>query len=190
VDSAHAAGKRVFAHVNTKHDVRLALNAGVDALAHLPSGNDGISVDDEEFWLSAETIQRAGRDSVILTPTASLLVEDADPDTLGAEIDRQRTQLRQLHEAGVSIALGADEWRKTSRYEAFYLNEHDIFSPRTLLRLWTQTTPRAIFPTRKIEGLAPGYEASFLVLDDNPIEDFDAVRQIRFGVKQGFLLQP
>jgi imidazolonepropionase-like amidohydrolase len=188
VDRAHAASKRVFAHVNTASDVRIALDAGVDALTHLPSGNDGISVDDEPFWLSDDTIARAGRDSVILTPTASLLVEDADPDTLQAEIVRQRTQLRQLYEAGVRIGLGADEWRKTSRYEAFYLHEHTIFANETLLKLWAETTPRAIFPNRKIGHLTPGYEASFLVLDNNPIEDFGAVRQIRLGVKQGHIL--
>jgi len=185
VNRAHEAGTRVFAHVNTNKDVQFALDAGIDALAHLPSGNDGIGVSDEEFWLEGETIQRAGRDSVTLTPTASLLVEDADPDTLQKEISRQREQLRNLHEAGVRVALGADEWEKTALYEAMYLHEHKFFDNETLLKIWTETTPQAIFPDRKIGRLVQGYEASFLVLAENPLDKFEAVRSIQRGVKQG-----
>ncbi|PEN12672.1 hypothetical protein CRI94_14255 [Longibacter salinarum] len=188
VDRAHDVDKRVFAHVNTEKDVQIALDAGVDAIAHLPSGNDGVRTGEEEFWLSRTTIRKAGQDSVVLTPTASLLVEGADPDTLQAEIARQRKQLRQLHEAGVRIALGADEWKKTALYEAMYLHDHDVFDNRTLLKIWAEATPRAIFPNRKIGHLAKGYEASFLVLNENPVDDFNAVTQIRLGVKQGHII--
>lgn len=188
VERAHGAGRRVFAHVNTDQDVQFALNAGVDALAHLPSGNDGIGIDEEEFWLSSETIRRAGRDSVTITPTASLLIEDADADTLQKEISRQRKQLRNLREAGVRVALGADEWEKTALYEAMYMHKHDIFDNGTLLKIWTETTPQAIFPDRKIGRLTEGYEASFLVLANNPLANFDAVRNIQFGVKEGKII--
>lgn len=188
VKKAHIANKRVFAHVNTEDDVKLALNAGVEALAHLPSGNDGISTEDKEFWLSDETIQRIGQDSLIVTPTASLLIEDANPDILKNEIAKQREQLRKLYEAGARIALGADEWKKTSYYEIMYLHENQVFDNRTLLRLWTETTPRTIFPNRKIARLKEGYEASFLVLENNPLVDLDAVKDIRMGIKEGHLL--
>jgi predicted amidohydrolase YtcJ len=40
-----------------------------------------------------------------------------------------------------------------------------------LLRIWSETTPRAIFPNRQIGRLAPGYEASFLVVDEDPRVD-------------------
>ena len=60
---------------------------------------------------------------------------------------------------------------------------------RTLLRLWTTTTPQAVFPDRRIGRLDAGYEASFLVLEDNPLEDFGAVRTIRERVKQGHRLE-
>jgi imidazolonepropionase-like amidohydrolase len=53
------------------------------------------------------------------------------------------------------------------------------------LNLWTTTTPQAIFPDRRIGRLDAGYEASFLVLGGNPLDDFSAVRTIRRRVKQG-----
>jgi imidazolonepropionase-like amidohydrolase len=42
-----------------------------------------------------------------------------------------------------------------------------------------------IFPQRKIGALEDGYEANFLVLQGNPIQDFNAVKRIRMRVKQG-----
>ena len=43
-------------------------------------------------------------------------------------------------------------------------------------------------PDRKIGRLEEGYEASFLVLEDDPLVDFDQVRSIRLRVKQGHVL--
>jgi imidazolonepropionase-like amidohydrolase len=42
-----------------------------------------------------------------------------------------------------------------------------------------------IFPKRKIGHLREGYDASFLVLEGNPVEDFAHVRKIRMQVKRG-----
>lgn len=185
VSLAHQQGKQVFAHVSTASDVKFALDAGVDAIAHLPSGNDGITINEEEFWLSDKTIQRAGQDSVILTPTASLLVEDANPDTLKKEIARQRKQLQDLRKVGVQIALGADEWKLTALYEARYLYKHEMFSNSVLLNILTKNTPQAIFPDRNIGLLSKGYEASFLVLNCNPVKKFKCIENIKMGIKQG-----
>jgi imidazolonepropionase-like amidohydrolase len=57
-----------------------------------------------------------------------------------------------------------------------------------MLRLWSVTTPQAIFPKRRIGSLAPGYEASFLVLPSDPLADWRATRNIRTRVKQGHVV--
>jgi imidazolonepropionase-like amidohydrolase len=193
VERAHAAGKRVSAHVNTAADVRLALDAGVDELAHLPLGNDGIAVDESApYRLSDETIDRIGAREMVVVPTALLLVEDVESlpaGTLQAEIALQRDQIQKLHEAGARIALSGHNWQTTALREAEYFHAHDFFDNQTLLQLWTRTTSQSIFPNRRIGQLSPGYEASFLVLGGNPLEDFGAVRDIRRGVKQGHPLK-
>ena len=51
--------------------------------------------------------------------------------------------------------------------------------------MWAVETPRSIFPHRRIGALEPGFEASFLVLAANPVERFDATKDIRLRVKQG-----
>jgi len=192
VERAHAAGKRVTAHVGTAADVRLALDAGVDELAHLPLGNDGIAVDESApYRLSDATIDRIGARGMVVVPTALLLVEDVDSfpaDTLQAEIALQRAEIQKLHAAGAQIALSGHNWQTTPRREAEYFHAHSFFDNQTLLQLWTTTTPQAIFPDRQIGRLDAGYEASFLVLGGNPLDDFDAVRTIRQRVKQGHRL--
>ena len=65
------------------------------------------------------------------------------------------------------------------------LHEMKVFDNLTLLKLWCETTARAIFPKRKIGHLKKGYEASFLVLSGNPIENFDNVKGIKMRFKQG-----
>jgi imidazolonepropionase-like amidohydrolase len=54
--------------------------------------------------------------------------------------------------------------------------------------LWSVATPAAIFPDRKIGRFEEGYEASFLALAGNPLDDFEAVQAIVLRVKQGRLI--
>jgi imidazolonepropionase-like amidohydrolase len=58
-----------------------------------------------------------------------------------------------------------------------------------LLKLWTEATVKTIFPDRKLGALREGYEASFLALDGNPIEDWQSVRRIKIRFKQGFVVE-
>jgi imidazolonepropionase-like amidohydrolase len=76
-------------------------------------------------------------------------------------------------------------YRDTSVGEAFLLLQLGVFTNQELLKMWCETTPRSIFPERDIGRLDEGFEASFLVLGGNPIEDFEHVRNIVMRVKQG-----
>ena len=54
--------------------------------------------------------------------------------------------------------------------------------------MWFETTAETIFPKRKIGHLKDGYEASFLVLNADPIADFANTQKIEMRVKQGEIL--
>ena len=192
VRRAHAAGLPVYAHVNTEDDVRRALAAGVDALAHLPSGNDGVGASDERFWLGAETVRHLAASGATAVATASLAFKNvggADAlgrrDTLQAQVERQRAELRALVAAGVPVALGADQWMRSSVREANYLVRQGVLDPADVLRAWSETTPRAVFPGRAVGRLAPGYEASLLALACDPIDDWSCTERIGHREKQG-----
>lgn len=65
-----------------------------------------------------------------------------------------------------------------------------VFDNLTLLKMWCESTPETIFPNRKIGKLRDGYEASFLVLNGNPIENFEKVKEISMRFKQGNFILP
>jgi imidazolonepropionase-like amidohydrolase len=93
-----------------------------------------------------------------------------------------------LQDAGVRIAIGSDNYRAHSRSEALYLSDLGVFTNLELLKLWSEVTPRVVFPDRKIGELRDGYEASFLVLLADPLADFDNTARITLRVKQGRIL--
>jgi imidazolonepropionase-like amidohydrolase len=77
----------------------------------------------------------------------------------------------------------------TSRAETEFLLESGVVDELALLRLWTGATPRAIFPDRRIGALAEGYEASFVALGGNPLEDWRNVRDVDVLFKQGRVIE-
>ena len=86
------------------------------------------------------------------------------------------------------IAVGSDEYEANSLGEALAIQRAGLMEPDELLRAWCQNGAETIFPERKIGRLEEGFEASFLVLGGDPLEDFDHVRDIRLRVKQGHVL--
>jgi imidazolonepropionase-like amidohydrolase len=78
--------------------------------------------------------------------------------------------------------------RGTAVTEIAALARSGLFTNLELLRLWSIETPRAIFPKRKLGAFDDGYEASFVVLREDPLLDIRATRDITRRVKQGMLL--
>ena len=97
--------------------------------------------------------------------------------------------LKVLQDQGVRLVVGSDNVGDTSVLEFEQLATLGVFDKLTLLKMWAETTPRAIFPERQIGQLRDGYEASFLALNGNPLDDLGNMRRIRFRFKQGVLLQ-
>lgn len=191
VERAHKAGLRVAAHVDMGHDIEVAVRAGVDILAH----NSGFGVPEgreADFRVSVDVARMAGAHNTIVIPTAAT---EADfrtrADTIGLQRDLtvQRENLRLFSKYGVTFAVGADMYGSTARSEFEALRRLGVWSDQELLKLWFGSTPRSIFPNRKIGTLREGYEASFLVLESNPFENLEAIDSIALRVKQGCILR-
>lgn len=102
----------------------------------------------------------------------------------------QLANLKLLRDNGVPLAIGSDSVTDSSVKEVEYLARLGVFDNLALLKMWTETTAKAIFPKRRIGALSEGYEASFLALEGNPIEDLQNVRRIKMRFKQGHLVAP
>lgn len=199
VRRAHRAGLRVSTHVETATDFHHAIVAGVDEINHTPGfrpeKNDWTKFrDPSRYKISERDARLAARKRVVVVTTLVSAIEVALATGEGKRqlSDAVRSllvhNLLTLQRHGVRIAVGSDSYRQTSLIEALSLHRLKIFDNLTLLKMWCETTTATIFPQRKIGHLKEGYEASFLVLHADPLQDFTNVQKIHMRVKQGEIL--
>jgi imidazolonepropionase-like amidohydrolase len=184
VERAHGAGLRVFAHIDTAHDFHVAVDAGVDVIAHLGGFNTPTHIDPADA-------RRAAERGVEVITTAAVLErrrERVGPEAYAALQSAQIENLRLLREAGVTLVVGSDEPRSTSNFEIAHLRNLNVFSNAELLRMWSTDCAAALLPDRRLGRLRPGFEANFLVLGADPLANFDATQNIRLRVKEGRVL--
>jgi imidazolonepropionase-like amidohydrolase len=196
VGRAHAAGLRVSAHVDTVTDYRVALGAGVDEMAHLPGYYVEAKDDPRKFRLADADARETARRGVWVIPSP-VAYDMFDPQSKAFDARaRERTDAARVHNLKllrrrkVKIAFGSDRYGDTPVKDVLYLRGLGVFGNLEALKIWCEDTPRTIFPARRIGRLAEGYEASFVVLGGNPLEDFGHVRNILMRFKQGHLLAP
>ena len=206
VARAHAAGLQVTAHVETAADFRQAVRAGVDELAHVPGWLVTSAADGESVRLTEADARLALERHVRVVTTA--VAGSAMPSVPGhhphghhgghatgmsdhhpAAPDGDRLQILKdnlalLHRAGVRVVVGSDH-AETSLAEVMQLDRLHLFDNLTLLKMWCEDTPASIFPGRRIGRFDEGYEASFVALAGNPVEDFSQVQRIVRRFKQG-----
>jgi hypothetical protein len=219
VERAHAAGLRVSAHTVNGADFRNAVNAGVDEIVHVPAWGVFPAVEQRMAQIATNALDEAGMRQITedlgrLNPrdpsTLPLRPEDA---RLAAERGTvvvttmnistrapapllpliravQSASLRTLIDSGVTVAIGSDNVGDSSVLEAEHLHSLGVFDTLALLRLWAEDTPRSIFPQRRIGFLREGYEASFLALEGNPLDDWRNIRRIKQRFKQGVEAHP
>ncbi len=198
VDRAHKAGLRVFAHVETAEDFRLGLRIGVDGFAHAP--NYGWDGREKPADLTDEDLKAAAKRKVVIIPTAARAKysftdygpngeETIDETRRQKIISRHRDLFSRMLRYKVNIALGFDSYGSTVLPEILYLSENKVLDNADLLKIATMSTPRSIFPTRKIGGFEEGYESSFLVLSADPLKDISAIKKIRSRYQRGSQLK-
>lgn len=182
VAKAHEANLRVSAHVETAHDFHVAVTSGVDEIAHLPEIRNGKSIAIADAKLAKEK-------GVVVVTTASLVLKNRIKPNFDQLLDNVRSNLKILQDAGVTIAIGSDMYGDSSVGEFNLLHQLQLFTNLELLKMWCENAALTTFPHRKIGYLKEGYEASFLVLDMNPLENLKEVnQQIHLRVKQGVIL--
>lgn len=186
VKKAHAAHLRVSVHVNTAADFHNALVGGADEIAHMAIGAL-TPISEQDAALTAQK-------GIVVDTTCAVVLHFPPSHNPRSEkarmIETQRANLKLLHDHGVLIAIGSDTVQDSSRKEMDYLRSLGILDDLTLLKMWSETTPKSIFPDRKIGALKEGYEASFLALEGNPLVNWENTSRIRIRFKQGYAIQP
>lgn len=182
VSKAHLNNLRVSAHVSTAHDFHVAVTAGVDEIAHLPEIHNGKSI-------ALADVKLARQKDIVVVTTASLVTKNTKRPNYDLLVANIRSNLEILKDEGITIAIGSDMYNDSSVGEFQFLHNLNLFSNLDLLKMWCENSAITTFPNRKIAYLKEGYEASFLVLDVNPLKHIDSIHNsIKLRVKQGDIL--
>jgi hypothetical protein len=194
VDSAHAMGRQVWAHVDTRDDFEAAAAAGVDAFAHVPGYGAAAAPDSTlvRMRLTDASVRLLRGRRVLMTPTLGLTADTAWKDS--AAFRRMQTvavaNVRMLARAGVRMLHGSDTYSSVEAInnDVRALGDALRLTPAQRLTLRAVTTPQAIFPQRRIGAFTPGFEASALALTCNPLRDLSCQTRIARRLKQGMWL--
>lgn len=188
IKKAHKADLKVYARVENIADVRLAVKLGVDGIANLPGivqQIDQTSAANSE--LTDDDIKLLAKKQTVIIPLFAHAQQTGPASAKMMEM--QRKTLKRMFDAGVNVCVGSDDPQRTTRLEINYWHGLGDVDYAKMLNVLCERTPRAIFPERKIGKIENGYEASFLVLDDNPVNNILKLRATKMRVKNGALLK-
>jgi len=186
VDEAHRHGLPVFAHPTSVEGARVAMDSGVDVLAHtLPNSPP---------WNSA-FVEELKRAHLSLIPTLTLF----DVEARKANVpDQQRTafvaqmvdELRAYSVAGGDILFGTDIGY-TDHYDTtmeFTLMSQAGMNYKQILASLT-TNPALKFGESDRTGrIAKGMKADLVILSTDPAQDVTAYSKVRYTIRNGNVL--
>lgn len=170
VKRAHESGLRVYVHVDTAEDFYIAMRAGVDGYAHMPGYG---FTEDGEKEVTLDPRQLKSDRSLIVQPTVGLNSKYANPSQSVLARKLQAKNVSILRAKGVQFAVGSDIFFETQKVEALAWLEVG-FNRKETFQALTTTTPQSIFPLRAIGRISEGYEATFVVLGQDPLKDLNS----------------
>jgi imidazolonepropionase-like amidohydrolase len=188
VETAHRRGKFVIAHPSNSPGARIAIEGGVDILAHtFPGDMDG----PWDRSLPAAMVKRG----MALVPTLKIFPHELRREKLPARIVEQvlgvaQAQLRAFAEAGGQILFGTDvgymaDHDPTDEY--VYMQGAGLSYEQILASL--TTAPAQRFGRAARTGrLAPGLDADVAVVEGQPEQDVRALARVRYTLRGGRIL--
>ena len=196
VDEAHKLGMATAAHIESAEGVRVGLEAGVDTIEH------GADLTPELIALFKEN--GVGRSSSLTcTVSPALPFVELDPEkTHSTEIQKVNGNIvykgivhaaQAALEAGIPVGLGTDSacpyvthydmWREVVYFERI------VGAPRKLaLHTATLGNARILGLGDETGSIEAGKAADLIVLDKNPLENLEALRQVKMVMARGKLV--
>ena len=196
VDEAHKLGMATAAHIESAEGVRVGLEAGVDTIEH------GAGLTPELIALFKENgIGR--KSSLTCTVSPALPFVELDPEkTHSTEIQKVNGNIvykgivhaaQAALEAGIPVGLGTDSacpyvthydmWREVVYFERI------VGAPRKLaFHTATLGNARILGLGEETGSIEVGKAADIIVLDENPLDNLEALRQVKMVMARGKLV--
>ena len=179
VDESHLYGKLVFAHPSNLAGIRVAIDSGVDVLAH--AADDTRGVDDA---LLAEAVKK----NMAMVPTLKMFASTVTTDP--HYMDPICNEVHQFHALGGQLLFGTDVGYMTDystdgefvELSKSGLNWQDILAMLT-------TNPSARLGVSDVKGtVTPGKIADLTILAADPARDVSNFARVKMVIRSGRLI--
>jgi imidazolonepropionase-like amidohydrolase len=187
VTTAHAMGKLVIAHPTDNAGLDVALEAGVDVLAHT-------TPDGEEPWDEA-LVEKLHLDHVSLTPTLKLWKFELERNGIAQEkveefIAIASQQLSTYSQAGGEILFGTDVGYVTDYdpNDEYILMAKAGMTFQQILESLTTAPAKRFGLFEKTGRIALGMDADIAILGSDPATDVQAFSNVRYTLRAGKML--
>jgi imidazolonepropionase-like amidohydrolase len=188
VIEAHRAGKPVFAHPSNAEGLEVAIQSGVDVLAHTaPMSGD---------W-SPAFAERLKSAHMALIPTLTLFDVEAKKTKVSQEenemwIKQAVQELKAYSDAGGEILFGTDIGYidQYDTAEEFTLMSRAGMSMQHILASLTENPANRFGFSQRSGRIAKGMDADLVVLDGDPATDITAFSKVHQVIRQGKVIYP
>lgn len=176
VQTTHLNGKLVFAHPSNLAGTRVAIDSGVDVLAHAPDETAGIGKD-----LFAEMVQK----NMAMTPTLKMFATTVTFDP--AYLDPIYAEVRQFHSLGGTLIFGTDvgymaDYSTQGEFEG--LGKCGLTVTDVLAMLTTNPAARLGVSGQK-GTVTVGKLADLTILDADPAADLTNFARVETVIRSG-----
>jgi len=179
VDTTHLNGKLVFAHPSNLAGTRVAIDSGVDVLAHAPDDTQGIT-----SALFATMVQK----NMAMVPTLKMFASTVTTDK--SYMDPIYAEVHEFHSLGGTLIFGTDvgymkDYTTEGEFEG--LNKSGLNATDVLAML--TTNPAARFGVSAQKGtVTRGKVADLTILDADPAANLSNFARVRAVVRTGRLV--
>ncbi len=175
---AHQHGQIAFAHPSNLAGVRVALDSGVDVLAHAPDETDGI--DDASIARMAQ--------NATMIPTLKMFATTVTKK--GSYLDPIYAVVRHFHADGGNLMFGTDVGYMAdySTADEFTALAGSGLTSMDILRMLTTAPAKRLGAAGEKGTLESGKLADFVVLGTDPARSESAFAEVRATVRSGQLI--
>ena len=170
VREAHGAGRKVVAHAIGAAGVRLAVQSGVDVIAHAG-------------FADSETVELMKRRAVWIMPT----LQSFSPESATAHGQALVSHMRWMIGHQVPVAFGTDAGviRHGRNAREFTRLRQVGLSPAEALRAATINAARMLGLEEHIGAVETGKDADLIAVAGNPLDDLTSLQRVGFVMQRG-----
>lgn len=179
VTTSHLNGRIVFAHPSNLAGTQVAIQSGVDVLAHVPDDTSGITPD---------LFQTMVRKNMAMSPTLKMFTTTVTSDP--HYMDPMYEEVRTFHSLGGTLLFGTDvgymiDYSTEGEFEALGKSGLDW---RAVLAMLT-TNPAARMGVQERKGtVTAGKLADLVILDADPAANLTNFSHVRTLIRSGAII--